>query len=116
MKMRLFVLLAVVFTAAARDKIALIEFFGYQGLNVDSIRKALPVHEGGWYEGKDKPALREAIKRITGKEPTDIASVCCEQAAPSLVYRPARQIHPRIPDRPEAQGSGAPAEGTRRAS
>jgi hypothetical protein len=86
MKMRLFLLLAVTFASAARDKIALIEFFGYQGLDVDAIRKALPVHEGGWYEDKDERAVRDAIKSIAGREPTDIASVCCEAHGSSILF------------------------------
>jgi hypothetical protein len=62
--------------ARASDRIDLIEFFGYQGLDADAVRKALPVAEGGVYDGKMTAAIREAVRRITGADATDIGAVC----------------------------------------
>jgi hypothetical protein len=63
--------------AQAKDRIAYIEFFGYQGIDTDAVRKALPFHEGdSQYRGIAAQA-REVVKRITGRDATDVTSVCC---------------------------------------
>jgi hypothetical protein len=72
--------------ASASDRIDLIEFFGYQGLEVDAVRKALPLHEGGNYDNKMKAAIREAVKRVTGKDATDVAGVCCNEQHHAMLY------------------------------
>src|SRR5215472_16923588 len=41
--------------------------------------KSAPLHEGGNYDNKMKAAIREAVKRITGKDATDVAGVCCNE-------------------------------------
>ena len=37
---------ALAVAAPARDRIAFIEFYGYQGFHVEAIRRALPYREG----------------------------------------------------------------------
>jgi hypothetical protein len=70
--LRLVLLLAVAGLAAARDRIALIEFFGHGGLDVEAIRKALPVHEGDRYSDGTKSRVREAVRRVSGRDATDV--------------------------------------------
>jgi hypothetical protein len=65
--------------ASASDRIDLIEFFGYQGLDVDAVLKALPLHEGEDYDDKMKAAILEAVKRVTGGEATDVGPLCCNE-------------------------------------
>jgi hypothetical protein len=79
-------LLSLAVAASAAERIDLIEFFGYQGLDVDAVRKALPLHEGGNYYNKTKAAIREAVKRVTGKDATDVAGVCCNEQHHSVLF------------------------------
>jgi hypothetical protein len=83
--LRLFFPLALALAASGSDRIDLIEFFGYQGLDVDAVRKALPLTEGGVYEGKMNAAIREAVKRVTGADATDIGAVCCNEHGHSVL-------------------------------
>lgn len=78
--------LALALAASASDRIDLIEFFGYQGLDVDAVRKALPLREGGHYNDKMKAAIRETVKRVTGGEATDIAGLCCNEQHHSSLF------------------------------
>ncbi len=78
--------LALALAASAGERIDLIEFFGYQGLDVDAVRKALPLREGGNYNDKVKAAIREAVKRVTGGDATDIAGVCCNEQHRSALF------------------------------
>jgi len=55
--------------AHAAERIDLIEFFGYQGVSADAVRKALPVQEGGDYDDKTGVRIRAEVKRLTGAEP-----------------------------------------------
>jgi hypothetical protein len=76
----------IVLAASAGERIDLIEFFGYQGLDVDAVRKAIPLREGGNYDDKKKAAIREAVKRVTGGDATDIAGVCCNEQHHSMLF------------------------------
>ncbi|MGA7240659.1 MAG: hypothetical protein WBY44_33555 [Bryobacteraceae bacterium] len=78
--------LTLALAASASERIDLIEFFGYRGLDVDAVRKALPLREGGNYNDKMKAAIREAVKHITGGEATDIAGVCCNEQHHSALF------------------------------
>lgn len=63
-------------------RIGEIEFFGYAGIDLDKVRRALPFHEGGEFrfetlvETMDQ-ALR-AIKQVTGKELSGLGPTCCD--------------------------------------
>ena len=72
--------------AHAAERIDLIEFFGYQGVSADAVRKALPVQEGGAYDDKTGVRIRAEVKRLTGAEPTDIAPVCCINRGHSVLF------------------------------
>jgi hypothetical protein len=81
--------------ATAGDRVDLIEFFGYQGVDLEAVRKALPIREGGVFDNKMRPQVREAVKSVTGGNVTDIASICCnEQGRPVLfIGLPAESTH-----------------------
>lgn len=86
---RAWLLLASIAAAApalAGDRIGDIEFFGYKGLDVATIRKTLPVHEGDEYSDRAKYRVRQAVERVTGKEPTDVAAVCCDEKGNRLLF------------------------------
>jgi hypothetical protein len=73
-----------------------IEFFGYKGLNVEAIRAALPVHEGDLFPppltyltGSSEQLtqiIKDRVKQVTGREPTDVNFVCCDARQNFMVY------------------------------
>jgi hypothetical protein len=79
-------LLAVASSAIARDRIALIEFFGYRGLDVELIRQALPVKEGDRYSEPVKLKVREAVKRLIGQDATDVTGICCDEQGDRVLF------------------------------
>ena len=70
----------------ASDRIGDIEFFGYKGLDVARIRTALPVHDGDEYSDVTKGQIRRAVVDVIGKEPTDVAGVCCDEKGNRLLF------------------------------
>jgi hypothetical protein len=82
-------LLLVLFGAApaiASDRIGDIEFFGYKGLDITKVRKTLLVHEGGQYSDRTKIQVRQAVADAIGKEPTDVAAICCDEKGNRLLF------------------------------
>lgn len=99
MKLRIGVAMAVMLTAAVarvpaadRRPLAAVDFFGYKGLDVAAIRAALPFHEGDLFPPANvhsdqlKKQVASAIKQIVGREPTDVAFLCCDANQHYLVY------------------------------
>jgi hypothetical protein len=92
------ILVLIVFLTAAAPAfsqvesftIAAIDFYGHTGANVDLIRAKLPLREGDKFsrDSKDKMVdeFRQAIKGATGREPTDIAPVCCDDRGRLTIY------------------------------
>jgi hypothetical protein len=80
------IFLFIVSPALAGDRIGDIEFFGYKDLDIASIRKALPVHESDEYSDRTKAQIRQSIVSATGKEPTDIAAICCDEKGNRLLF------------------------------
>lgn len=74
-------LIAAVLTFAAglsaRDKIAVIEFFGYKGIDVEKVRQSLPAHPGDPIRDDVRKAVRSTVRRVLGRDATDVAGVCC---------------------------------------
>jgi hypothetical protein len=81
------------FLAAMR--VGTIEYFGYSGIDLAKVRAAMPLHEGDTYSDKKKPELRRAVSAAIGKDPTDIAAVCCSDGK-MLIYigLPGSSYHP----------------------
>ncbi len=73
---------------ALAARIGIIDFFGYEGVDTRAIRAALPFKEGarsGSLKGR-KDAARQAAKRVTGHEPSDVAMVCCDEQGNWIVF------------------------------
>src|SRR5579863_8817441 len=70
-------LLASATALLARDRIAYIEFFGYKGIDMSTVRRALLLHEGDRVPKDASDRARAAVKHATGREATDVAVVCC---------------------------------------
>jgi len=70
----------------ARDRIADIEFFGYQGIDVEAVRKALPVKAGDPIQPEIDQRIRNAVKGVTGNDATDVAKTCCDQQGDMFLY------------------------------
>src|SRR4026207_2341789 len=70
--------------------IANIDFFGYGRLDVVKLLSVLPIHVGESIEQSQWSAYRsrieEAIGSETGKPPTDVALVCCNEHGDSMIY------------------------------
>jgi hypothetical protein len=81
--------------AGGQDKhrrIGEIEFYGYADLDLDRIRAALPLREGDELSDSDDAVLgaigriRETVKRVLEKPPTDVAAVCCDAQGNAMFY------------------------------
>lgn len=73
-------------SAKPSDKIAAIDFFGYAGLDMAKVRASLPVHVGDELTGLTKNLIQRAVMGALGKEPTDVAVICCDAKGMSLIY------------------------------
>jgi len=75
-----------------RRPLAAVDFFGYKGVDVAAIRPALPFQQGDSFPPPKvhtdelKKQVAAAIKKIIGREPTDVAFVCCDAKQHYLVY------------------------------
>jgi hypothetical protein len=72
--------------AQLSDTIGAIDFFGYQGLDVAKVRAALPVRVGDQLTPQTKRTIEDAVEKVIGKRPTDVAEVCCDRRGRSLIY------------------------------
>lgn len=80
------IVLALAASSFARDRIAHIEFFGYQGIDVDAVRVALPFREGDEVAQNLKEQARAAVKRVTGHDATDVTGVCCTGDGDAVIF------------------------------
>src|SRR5262249_19014960 len=71
-------------SAPERRPLGAVDFFGYQGLDVAAVRTALPFHEGDSFpppkvhSDQLKKQVADAIERVIGHKPTDVAFICCD--------------------------------------
>jgi hypothetical protein len=94
--MKILILIAMLTAAApafSQDEsftVSAIDFYGRDGLNVNLIRAALPLREGDQLsrDSNEKMVgqLKEAIQRATGRQPSDVASVCCDDRGGVVMY------------------------------
>jgi hypothetical protein len=84
MRRFLLLLVAMAVTASARDKILYIEFFGYEGVDIEAIRKAVPVHVGDPANDKAIERAGRAVRAIIGRKP-EIGLLCCTGDGDSLL-------------------------------
>ena len=103
--------------AAAKTRpLGEIDFFGYKGLDLSAVRAALPFHEGDSFPPPKftaatlKKKVGEVIRQVIGREPTDVAFICCDakqnamvyiglpgESYQSLVFNPAPSSNVRLP-------------------
>jgi hypothetical protein len=94
--MKILILIAILTTAAPAFSqnesftIGAIDFYGHHGRNLELIRAALPLKEGDQITRDSKVAvvqrLGDAVKRSTGREPSDVAIVCCDDHGRLVIY------------------------------
>ena len=95
--MKIFLLIAIITITSApvmsqneSVTIGSIDFYGTDGVDVNRIRAALPIHEGDQLTRASRDAtvrrIREAIKEVTGREPGDIATPCCDGQGKLTIY------------------------------
>jgi hypothetical protein len=78
--------------APDRRHLGEIDFFGYKGLDLAAVRAALPLHEGDSFPPPNiksdalKSQVGRAIKVVIGREPTDVAFVCCDAKQNWMAY------------------------------
>src|SRR5215510_6411588 len=92
------------------------DFFGTTGIDLERVRASLPVHEGDEVSTDALPDLipkiSDSVKAAIGKEPTDVAPVCCDERGnwmtfvglpgknvSSFVYNPKPTGSVRLPQR-----------------
>jgi hypothetical protein len=97
----------------AQGRIAFIKFFGYQGIDLQAIRQALPFREGDALRPEEiADKARSTVQRITGRSATDINAVCCVGRGNSTIFigLPGASSH-SLPFDPAPQGvMNPPAE------
>jgi hypothetical protein len=71
------IVLALATSLFARGRIAYIEFFGHQGIDAVAVRVALPFREGDKVAKNLSDRTRTVVKRVTGRDATDVSVVCC---------------------------------------
>ena len=86
----LFLISAAAIAQEADTKIGAIEFFGYREVDTASLRKSLPFREGDPISRttateKFKQA-RQTVFTSIGTQPTDLASVCCDDRNQLIIY------------------------------
>ena len=73
-----------------KTAIAGIDLFGYGQLDVEKLRSVVPIKAGDsiklseWNIHRSK--IEEAIQSLTGKPPTDVALLCCNERGDSIIY------------------------------
>jgi hypothetical protein len=87
----LFTIAGTALAQSDRKPLGEIDFFGQKGLNVEPIRAALPLHEGEMFppagsSDQLKETLSERVKRVIGREATDVAFVCCDHEQRWMIY------------------------------
>jgi HEAT repeats len=70
----------------APKKIGYIEFFGYKGLDLPAIRKALPFREGDTARPTLKDEAESAVEHVIGRKATDIFIACCTGRGEQTVF------------------------------
>src|SRR5215510_3596205 len=101
-RLTVLILLVMPTVVFAKDRIAYIEFFGYEGIDVTAIRASLPFREGDALPPKFEEQARASVLRTLGREATDVSSVCCTSDGDVAVFigLPGRSSHPFAFDSP----------------
>jgi hypothetical protein len=84
--MRPVVFLLVAGSLCARDRIATIDFYGYKGLDVDAVARALPFHVGDPFTPAVESRAQETVLRVIGRPATGVGAVCCDPNGDQHIY------------------------------
>ena len=94
--MKLLILVAMLAAAAPSFSqnesftVGAVDFYGSNGVNINLIRAAIPLREGDQFSPDSKEIVvarfKKAIKRVTGREPSDVAPVCCDERGRVVIY------------------------------
>jgi hypothetical protein len=89
----LLMIISLAVTAYGQEKtlrVGKIEFFGYSGIDLDKVRKALPYGEGDEISiekvDETRKRTREALEHIIGHLATDINLACCDNQGNWIVF------------------------------
>ncbi len=67
-----------------------INFFGYAGVDLDSVRARLPLSVGDSLTlttfAREQASISQEVQGVTGRPPTDVAVLCCDNKQRLLVY------------------------------
>ena len=79
-----------------------INYFGYAGVDLDSVRARLPLSVGDSLTlttfAQEQASISQEIQGVTGRPPTDLAVLCCDDHHHLLVYVGLRrQLVPALP-------------------
>ncbi len=73
-----------------RARVGNIEFFGTGDIDVRGVQSALPVHRGDEIAEDQSADLRDrlsqAIQKVVGHKPTDLAVMCCDNGGQLTIY------------------------------
>lgn len=84
-RIALFALVAL--PAFGRDHIGGIEFFGYKGIDLGAVQKAIPMHVGDAYAGDEtKDKVRKAVTQALRRGPTDVEAICCNEDGDRVIF------------------------------
>ena len=71
-------------------KVGQIDFFGYEGVDLNSVRARLPLSVGDSLSlemfAREQASIRQEVAGVTGRPPTDLAVLCCDNDRQLLVY------------------------------
>lgn len=71
-------------------QIGSIDYFGYAGLDLELIKKRIPIKVGDRIThqllDQDQKVIRDLAEEITGKPVTDVAAICCDQSHGLMIY------------------------------
>ena len=93
--MKIFLLIAILLAPPAFSQnesvtIGAIDFYGQDGMDLTQIRAALPLKEGDQFTHDSKDVmvsrLKAGIKQATGREPSDVEFVCCDDRGKLTIY------------------------------
>jgi hypothetical protein len=81
---------ALAFCQSQLVTIGPIDFYGYGDSDLKKIRMSIPLREGDKlsHESKDQTIARikQAIRQVTGRETSDVATICCDERGRLMVY------------------------------
>jgi len=99
----------------AKDRIGVIDYYGYKGFDITKLRGAIPAHVGDPFEftpehleavGEILSRIAAGVQAVTNRPPTDVGLVCCDVHGDWEIYIGiAGESTHQIRRNPEPQGT-----------